>query len=346
MFNWENKTISRHIIMWAVFIAYEIGFLTYTVGLRSTLLNFIIFYALNISLFYFNAHVVLDYAFFRTKSPYFTAFSLILAELAGYLVLKFAIDLLLSTGKVSVTEQLKHSSEYLADNIWRGIYFVGFSTAYWSMIYMLRFKEKNHRMETEHLLDRARSLELENAVLQNQISPHLLFNTLNFIYNSVYLKSEKAGNGILLLSDLMRYSLVSGEKNKTVPLADEVAQIRNLVALSRLRFGDGLRFNFRCKGMSGDHSILPLILVTLVENMVKHGDLEHSAVPASVRLDAGERSVSFKTINQKRCGSPYQKGGFGLSNLRKRLDNFYADKYLLELSEDENIFTVNLLINL
>jgi two-component system LytT family sensor kinase len=341
----KNNTLLGHTLMWSVFIAYEIGFLAYTVGLRSGLVTFAVFYALNICLFYVHAHVILDYAFFKTRAPYMTSIVFILFELAGYLVIKFAIDILLM-GRAAIAGQLQNSTRYIAANAWRGIYFIGFSTAYWSMLYMLRFKERNHRMETEQLRGRARTLELENAFLQNQISPHLLFNTLNFIYNSVYLKSEKAGKGVLLLADLMRYSLVPGEENKLVLLEKEVGQIENLIELCRLRFGGELHLHFDQSGKTGETQILPLVLVTLVENMIKHGDLCNHAVPAWIRLEVTPGLLSFEASNLKRGGSPYPKGGLGLKNLEKRLENYYRRNYALHIAEDTRLFTINLSINL
>jgi two-component system LytT family sensor kinase len=98
-------------------------------------------------------------------------------------------------------------------------------------------------MENEQLKSIARNLELENkyisvenAYLQNQISPHLLFNSLAFIYNSIYKFSETAGNGVMRLSELMRYSLVSADDKRTVSLSDEIKQMENLIGLCRLQY--------------------------------------------------------------------------------------------------------------
>ncbi|MCQ6958324.1 histidine kinase [Mucilaginibacter sp. JC4] len=208
-------------------------------------------------------------------------------------------------------------------------------------------------MEKEQLRSIAHTLELENkyitaenAYLQNQISPHLLFNSLNFIYGAIHKLSERAGKGVMLLSEIMRYSLVSSEDNRTVLLADEVDQIERLIELSHLRFEHQLYIRFIKRGKLKGVRVLPLILITLVENMVKHGDLGAPNQPGRISLTYMENQLAFKTENLKRTSSPHPPGGIGLKNIEKRLSNFYPDRYEFEIQDTETLFTVTLNINL
>jgi hypothetical protein len=340
-------------MVWLIFIFYEITFLHFTAGYNVHLFNAIIFYILNIGLFYFNAHVVLDFAFFKTKLPYWTAILLILTEMSGYLFIKYGIDLSLDVLHMTGSKKLRVNEQYVFTNLWRCIYFIGLSIAYWSMLYMLRFKEKNHRIETEQLKTVAKNLELENkymsvenAYLQNQISPHLLFNSLNFIYNTVYLKSENAGKSVMRLAELMRYSLVSADDTRTVMLCQEVEQLENLVELCRMRFGEEFFLRVRKKGKLAGVRIIPLVLITLVENMMKHGDLGDKRLPAQIILEQQENKLVFETRNKKRNTSLYPKGGLGLKNIEKRLNNYYHERYTLLARDVEDLFTVNLTIDL
>jgi LytS/YehU family sensor histidine kinase len=218
---------------------------------------------------------------------------------------------------------------------------------------MLRFKERNHQMETEQLKTIAHTLELENrymsvenAYLQNQISPHLLFNSLNFIYNAVYKKSAEAGNSVMLLADLMRYSLVGADDTRTVMLSQEVKQLENLIALCRMRFSDQFYLRFKKKGKLAGAHIIPLVLITLVENMMKHGDLGEKKKPALITLELRENRLSFETRNKKRNTSLYPKGGLGLKNIEKRLTNYYQEGYILHARDVDDLFIVTLNIEL
>ncbi|HVW95877.1 MAG TPA: histidine kinase [Mucilaginibacter sp.] len=349
----RSLVLFRHLLVWLIFIAYEMSLIQITVGLSASVFHYVIFYALNICLFYFNAHVILDFAFFKTHRPYLVSSLLILLEIIGYLAIKLELDNLLS-GSKNLGFMINPPNEKLwLANVWREIFFIGFSIAYWSMLYMVRFKERNHVMETEQLKAKAETLELENkyisaenAYLQNQISPHLLFNSLNFIYQSIRSLSDRAGKGVMLLADIMRYSLVSSEDNRTVELTKEVEQIEKLIELSHLRYPEELFVKFRKKGKLKDIQIIPLILITLVENMIKHGDLGDAAKPASIRLEKNENGLVFETKNKKRTGTPHAKGGLGLKNIEKRLQNHYQHRFTLNVLEDEHQFTVLLLLNL
>lgn len=345
----KKTKLLLHVLVWLIFISYEIIYVKFTIGLTTDLFHVAIFYCLNIGLFYVNAHVILDYAFFRTSRPYMISIGLILLEISAYLLLKLSIDYLIADPKTPLILQVKKDQKYALTNIWRGIYFIGFSIAYWSMRYMLKFKERNHQIETEQLKTLAKNLELENkfmsvenAYLQNQISPHLLFNTLNFIYSTVRLQSKDAGEGVSRLSDLMRYSLVSADDTRLVSLAEEVVQLENLVELCRMRFGELFFLRFRKKGKLAGIRIIPLILITLVENMLKHGDLGEPAKPARITLEVKDNSLFFETKNLKRNTALYPKGGLGLKNIEKRLSNYYQGRFSLFTQEAGEFFTVTL----
>ncbi|MDB5122355.1 MAG: hypothetical protein JWP94_484 [Mucilaginibacter sp.] len=345
--------IFRHIFVWLIFIGYETAFIFFTLHYLGPVFHYILFYSLNICLFYATAHIILDYAFFKTAKPYLIAFTLIAVEMAIYLLIKFVIDFFLAKSSAGTGRHVVFDRLYVITNIWRGLYFIGLSIAYWSMLYMIRFKERNHVMERAQLKAVAENLELENkyiiaenAYLQNQISRHLLFNSLNFIYNAVHRLSDRAGKGVMLLAEIMRYSLVSSEDNRTVPLTTEVEQIEKLIELSRLRFEEAFFIRFRKKGRLNNIRILPLVLITLVENMVKHGDLGEADCPALILLERTESTLIFETRNKKRSSSPHRKCGIGLKNINKRLVNFYQDRFSITVVDSNGEFSVTLILHL
>jgi len=342
----------RHILVWVLFILYEIAIIKITVGLIASPLQMGIYYALNIILFYFNAHVILDFAFFKTNRPYLTAILLIACELLLFLFLKFQVDAWFGHSSLSFRLDKLHEKLYLT-NIFREIFFVGFSIAYWSLLNMVKFKDRNHVIEKAHLKQIANNLELENkyivaenAYLQNQISPHLLFNTLNFIYNTIHKLSDRAGRGVMLLAELMRYSLLSSQDNRMVPLTEEVKQIEKLIELSTLRFENQIYLRLNKKGKLSDAQIPPLILVTLVENMLKHGDLGEKNHPGKIQVELNGNILRFTTHNLKRISTPHTKSGLGLMNIEKRLSNLFPDRYTFTISDEDTIYNTELTLNL
>ena len=349
----RQRLIFRHSFNWLLFIIYETIFLRFTAGHYAPLLQSVIFYALNIALFYFNAHVVLEFSFSRSWNGYLLAGCLILPEILVYLMFKYLLDIALSPNTYAHSSYYHVTLMYLFTNFWRGLYFIGLSIGYWSMGSMLRFREKNYLMETEQLKSVTKNLELENKVisienayLQSQISPHLVYNSLNFIYSSIYRMSESAGRGVMLLADLMRYSLVGADDTRTVLLADEWREMENLVELCRLRFGDDFFVRCRKSGKISGIRIIPLVLITLVENMMKHGDLGEKKFPALINLEIADQRVVLRTRNKKRNHSLHPKGGVGLKNIEKRLKNFYQEKYMLVIADERDAFLVTLILQL
>src|SRR5471030_2652177 len=147
----RRKKIAWHALVWLLFISYEVAYIRFTVGIQASIFHFAVYYLLNIGLFYFNAHIVLDFAVFKRRRPIIIAIILIIAELVCYLLIKYILDYFLSDPPRSISAQLVNARQYLLANIWRGIYFLGFSIAYWSMRCMLKYKEKNYAMETDKL---------------------------------------------------------------------------------------------------------------------------------------------------------------------------------------------------
>lgn len=349
----KRTIVFRHVLVWNLYITYELLIIKMSVGLITSPIHLAAYYLLNIFLFYFNAHVILDFAFFKTNRPYLVASSFICLEILVFLFLKLKLDAFLNV-RLAFSLAITFSNEKLwLNNIFREIFFIGFSIAYWSMLYMIKFKERNHIMEREQLRALAKNLELENkyisaenAYLQNQISPHLLFNSLNFIYNSIHRLSEKAGKSVMLLSDIMRYSLVSSIDDRTVLLKEELAQIEKLIELSHLRFDQQLFINFRKKGLLKEARILPLILITFVENMIKHGDLGEPGDPGRILLEVINKELKFTTVNRKRESSPHPPSGIGLQNVEKRLANHYPDRYQLAVQDEPEHYYITLTLTL
>ena len=192
-------------------------------------------------------------------------------------------------------------------------------------------------------------LELElvssqNAFLQAQINPHLLFNTLNFIHNEVLEVSETASEAIITLSDMMRYSLIENKMDGKVPLEKEIQQIENLIKINQYRFNNKLSLEFHPKGDLGTIRVIPLLLVPFVENLFKYADLTDAERPATINLQVASGVMEFSTINKKRKTVSFSSPGIGISNIKTRLQSSYAGQFSLQLEDRGSIFSVYLKI--
>lgn len=190
------------------------------------------------------------------------------------------------------------------------------------------------------------NLQLEFNFLKTQINPHFLFNTLNNIYSFSIQSPDKVPGTILKLADLMRYALYETEAEQ-VSLSKELAFLDSYVQLQRIRHEADVQLTYTVQGQPGTLLIPPLLLIVFVENAFKHGP-QASAQGGSVRivLTINQNSLRFQVDNNLSLREPNATGGIGLSNVRKRLDHFYANRYQLRIEEVAPLFCVTLQLQL
>ncbi len=207
------------------------------------------------------------------------------------------------------------------------------------VIYLLieRFLQKNQllRMKEE-------ALRAELALLKNQINPHFFFNTLNNLYGLAESKSDLAPQLILKLSDLMRFTIYEGKKER-VFLRDEIAYLENYLAIQRIRIKmEKLELVFE-KTIADDLvRVPPLMFIMLVENAIKHGvgSLTDGAF-IHIHLRADADSVHFRVENNFEAGDSHPPG-IGLANLKRRLALLFPGKHQLETKVEDGVYRVTL----
>jgi len=194
-------------------------------------------------------------------------------------------------------------------------------------------------------------LEIEKSqanlnFLKAQINPHFLHNTLNFLYAKSLPYSPDLSEGILTLSDIMRYALSEGNaKDGIAPLKDEIEHVRNVIKINQLRFGNNLNVNFEVTGVVGDVKIISFALITLVENAFKHGDLKRPEYPIEIKLNVTGNKIHFYCKNKKKSGPKELSTGIGQENIKNRLDLAYGDKYSFKVKDEPEFYTTELTIN-
>ncbi|PJJ59235.1 sensor histidine kinase [Hymenobacter chitinivorans] len=201
---------------------------------------------------------------------------------------------------------------------------------------------QRNRRELEH-----QNLLTELALLKAQVNPHFLFNTLNNIYSLTKQQSARAPEAVLRLSEIMRYMLYESNAEQVL-LQKELANIRSFLDLQRLRLpGEAATaVAFQEQGTAADptYLIAPMLLLPLVENAFKHGDL--SVRPQAVRLavelsEAGELRFSVHNFVDDQAQPPAgQPGGLGLVNLRRRLNLLYPNRHTLTVDRQPQEHTV------
>jgi len=349
------KSFAIHAACWAAFISYELGSLYYTYGRLEPISVYVCFYALNIIFFYCHTSL-LSYLFTSPAPKYLRGMLYYILLFIVYLSVKFICNLLVESDQISLNAYLyQFKGRTLASTTIRAGYFVLLSTFYWAAGHIAFFRRQAAASEQAELRALKEKAELEtklaasrNAYLTQQVNPHLLFNSLNFIYNIVYRHSPDASKCVMLLADLLRFSLEEAGADGKVQLEEEVAQIRRLLEINNYRFDGRLAAGFHFEGGFEQRRIIPLILFTLTENVFKHGNVRDQKHPAELQLKVDDNGLlHFFSRNLKKSKSGYsQRSGTGLQNVRIRLDFAYPGKYSLDVAETGEYFELSLILQL
>ena len=205
--------------------------------------------------------------------------------------------------------------------------------------YWFRSQKQKSNLEKQNL-------QSELALLRVQINPHFLFNTLNNIDSLVQSNSEKAFSALIKLSDIMRYMLYDASIDK-VPLEKELEYIESYVSLEKLRLKDNQFTVLEIHGKSNGFMIAPMLLVPFIENAFKHGskDLRSPGIVIKINNEAGQ--LNLYVMNYFNDSEQKDKTqGIGLQNVNRRLELLYPGEHILNISQEDKKYIVNLKIDL
>ncbi|UOG74380.1 sensor histidine kinase [Hymenobacter tibetensis] len=211
----------------------------------------------------------------------------------------------------------------------------------------LRERENRRELERQHT-------RTELSLLKTQLQPHFLFNTLNNIYSLTLHASPQAPEAVMRLAELMRYQLYDSTDD-LVPLAKEIRHLQGFLALQLLRLppdeaDEVLPFTVLLPpGAEYARRLPPMLLLPLVENAFKHGDLAARPLVARLRLQLEPNGhlvfsvLNYCTDNTAAATAP---GGVGLVNLRRRLELLYPGRHRLTVAATPTEYQVKLEVQL
>jgi signal transduction histidine kinase len=190
-----------------------------------------------------------------------------------------------------------------------------------------------HLAESErHQLEK-NLLEAKLQVMQAQIEPHFLFNTLANVQHLVETNSPEASRMLDSLIQYLRAALPQ-MRESTTNLGREVDMARAFLEIHRVRMGSRLDFAIDVPETLKERAFPPMMLITLVENAVKHGVdpcCESGSITIRAMEDHGRLRVSVEDTGEGI--RPKKGGGMGLANIRERLKALYGASARLVVEE-------------
>jgi two-component system LytT family sensor kinase len=190
-------------------------------------------------------------------------------------------------------------------------------------------------------------LESKNALLllQAQINPHFLFNSLNNIDILIEESPKRASEYLKKLSDILRYVLY--ETGGETDLAKEMTQIRSYIDLQKIRTDNQHYINLKIKGELKDQKIAPMIFLPFIENAFKHSKNKTIENAIDIEFDIQCKKVKMICRNyfEPNHKELIKNEGLGIETIKQRLNLLYPHNHVLDIENIQNSFTVTVIIN-
>lgn len=217
-----------------------------------------------------------------------------------------------------------------------------------TLIFHYQRKENEEKIIAHQL--KSEKLDMELRYLKSQINPHFLFNALNNIYSMVYTHDDNAANGVLKLSEMLRYVLVDCQADM-IPLNKEIHYIENFIDFQLMRMAGRRDVVLEQEIENENFKIAPMLLQPIIENCFKYSRLEthpDGYVHVSIRQRGkrfffnAENTVAPNVKHVVVSGAEVKKSGIGQGNVQQRLMLHYGKSYVFDIKQDNGIYKVKI----
>jgi signal transduction histidine kinase len=197
-----------------------------------------------------------------------------------------------------------------------------------------RIAQYQARLQVERLRAERDAANMQLAVLQAQVEPHFLFNTLASVRSLIATEPKRAAEAIDALSNYLRATLprLRGAQVDETTLSEQIQLCTGYLELIRVRMAGRLEVRVEASEAVRALPFPPLILLTLVENAVTHG-IEPKVGPGTIAIIASvEQDMLTVQVEDDGAGlTPGTASGLGLTNVRAHLQNLFGDRAALEM---------------
>lgn len=321
------KGIKYILLVVILYVACEVTVVTINGG-RGKWWIFGIYYAIDIFFFFFNCYFIYPIAYNSRKSIYKPVF-LIICSIGFYFGISIFLNVSATAGLKNFWNNVNHT--VLVNFGYRVFLLSSLAAIPFGVITYIRMLK--------------REKVLENNLLYSRISPHLIFNALNTIHADLKEISPNGARMVTYLSEYSRYAMMELAEDGKANLEAELSQLEILKNIHELRTGPlNLLVEIALSKPVYDYRIPPHLILTLAENLFKYGKNPDPEKPMLIEVLDDRKLLNIRMFNWKVYNSQVISHKVGLDNLRKRLQNIYADFFSMRIKEDSTTFEIHITI--
>ncbi len=256
------------------------------------------------------------------------------------LVIRMIADLYnVVTGKLGLTD---YDMSY---SLRRFVYVMDLNfLIYFAMIFMIYFYYYLKQVKQSERLQAELKTQLVDSrmkVLQSQLQPHFLFNTLNTVSGLICINGKKAQDMVADLSSFLRLVLYSNDEH-FIKLREELGTLEYYLNIIRVRFSEDLKITKDIDISLLSTKVPPLLIQPIIENSVKHGYSRHHpnlTICLSIKRRNGKIDILISNngnLLTEKFDNLLLKG-VGLQNMKERLTNLYGDNFTFTIQNEKTM---------
>jgi len=334
LYKLNKKQIIRHTVLWIIIIAYSHLYCDNRGSLYRIIINTFIY--INFIFVFYSIRLYIFPRYWGNNT--FLLLSLVLCILILYWCISYLIfkEILPGFGHTATIAEYSLTL-FLKERFY---YFAIFSSAavfaFFSRYGVFKIKQQEQK---EKML-----LGKELYYLKNQFNSPLTFSFLSYCTENIKDYSPETARSIGLFSDMLQYTHQTMPEEK-VPLKKEIDYINNFISIQKL-LSEKVYVEFTHVGDIVNNKILSRILVTFVENAFKHGLYNDPSCPLQINMRVSDTILLFSIKNKISPSKRIDSTRKGIENVTQILDLYYADKYELKKHTADNMYSLELWMEL
>lgn len=218
------------------------------------------------------------------------------------------------------------------------------ATLFIALSYFFFIQKEYFSARERNLTLKAENQAMQFEYLKARINPHFIFNTLNNMYALLLKKDENVPEMVNQLSNVLRYAVDDGSR-EYLPLTKEVDHLKDYIELLQMQEPASENIDFYVEGEIAGLEIIPFVLISFLENAIKHGDLKYDEEGWINIQILVEEQFEF-IIENSHSGESNSSNGTGLENIQKQLELAYGQNSHLTIDNSSEKYSVKLTIDL